>query len=46
MPNYYFKEIWTPLKIIRIHFYRDDENRFWVKMGSKPRRLLSKGDSV
>lgn len=43
MPNYYFKEIWTPLKLLRICFFKDDEDRIWVKFFSKPRRLLRKG---
>ncbi|MDQ0196766.1 hypothetical protein J2T20_005186 [Paenibacillus wynnii] len=42
MPNYYFKEIWTPLKFFGIHFYRDDEDRYWIKVWSYPRRLLTK----
>ncbi len=44
MPNYYFKEIWTPLKWVQIRFFRDDDNRVWVKFGSKRRKLLHKGD--
>jgi len=41
MPNYYFKEIWTPLKLVNIRFYLDDENRVWVKVWSKHRALLN-----
>lgn len=40
MPNYHFREIWTPLKILRIRFFRDDENRLWIKIGSNKRRLF------
>lgn len=38
MPHYYFKEIWTPLKWFRIHFFRDDEGQIWIKKGSQPRK--------
>ncbi|CAH1192627.1 hypothetical protein PAECIP111892_01050 [Paenibacillus auburnensis] len=40
MPSYYFKEIWTPLKLVGIKFFRDDELRLWVKLWSKKRTLL------
>jgi hypothetical protein len=40
MPNYYFKEIWTPLKFIGIKFFRDDELRLWVKFWSRKRSLI------
>ncbi|MDH6431138.1 hypothetical protein M2109_005737 [Paenibacillus sp. PastH-3] len=46
MPNYYFKEIWTPLKLVNIRFYLDDENRVWVKVWSKHRRLLKRVEST
>jgi hypothetical protein len=42
MPNYYFKEIWSPLKLIGIRFYRDDEDQVWIKMWSKARRRLKR----
>ncbi|WP_342562644.1 hypothetical protein NST84_24155 [Paenibacillus sp. FSL R7-0345] len=42
MPNYYFKEIWTPLKWVKIRFFRDDDDRVWVKFGSRRRQLLSR----
>ncbi|SEO53665.1 hypothetical protein SAMN04487895_108236 [Paenibacillus sophorae] len=45
MPNYYFKEIWTPLKLFRISFFRDDEDRVWIKFGKKPRRLLRREEA-
>ncbi|WP_156123344.1 hypothetical protein [Paenibacillus sp. FSL R5-0912] len=44
MPNYHFREIWTPLRWIQIRFYRDDEDRLWVKWGSQRRQLLRKRD--
>ncbi|WP_269453452.1 hypothetical protein [Paenibacillus swuensis] len=40
MPLYNFSEIWTPLKIAGIRFYRDEEARIWIKLWSKSRRLL------
>lgn len=43
MPNYYFfKEIWTPLKLFRICFFRDELDRIWIKVANNPRRLLRK----
>lgn len=42
MPNYYFKEIWTPLKIINIRFFRDDERYMWIKVGRRARRRIKK----
>ncbi|SDX27146.1 hypothetical protein [Paenibacillus sp. CF384] len=40
MPNYIFKEVWSPLKLIGVRFYRDDDNNLWVKMWSKQRRRV------
>ncbi|MDF2668002.1 MAG: hypothetical protein K0R67_308 [Paenibacillus sp.] len=40
MPNYFFQEIWTPLKLIGIKFFRDDEGSIWIKWFSRPRRKL------
>ncbi|WP_260410926.1 hypothetical protein [Cohnella xylanilytica] len=40
MPHYYFHEIWTPLKLVGIQFYRDDEGEVWFKVKSRPRRRL------
>lgn len=45
MPNYHFKEIWTPLKLIRIRFFRDDQDRLWIKVFNNQRRLLKKAPS-
>lgn len=40
MPNYYFREFWTPLKLIGIRFYRDDEYDLWVKFWNRPKQLI------
>lgn len=42
MPNYHFREIWTPLRWIHIKFYRDDADRLWIKKGKQRRQLLGK----
>lgn len=42
MPYYYFSEVWTPLKLIGIKFFRDDENRLWVKFWVFSRKQLSR----
>lgn len=40
MPYYYFVEKWTPLKLLGIRFFIDDENRMWMKMWSFRRRRM------
>ncbi|GAB7389266.1 hypothetical protein BSNK01_31040 [Bacillaceae bacterium] len=41
MPLYSFKEIWTPLRIVRIRIYREvHDGTIWIKMGNRPRRRL------
>ncbi|MFM9328703.1 hypothetical protein [Paenibacillus mesotrionivorans] len=38
MPAYYFREIRTPLSLFRLKFFKDDDDRLWIKVGSRPRR--------
>jgi len=41
MPYYSFKEIWTPLSIFRIKFYRETlSGTLFIKVKSRPRRKL------
>jgi hypothetical protein len=41
MPYFTFKEIWTPLKMFKIRFfYETDQRSYWVKVGSKSRRQI------
>lgn len=40
MPYFHFSEFWTPLKIIGIRFYRDEDHNTWIKIWNKPRRML------
>jgi len=41
MPWYTFNEVWTPLKWIGIHFYREGENKeMWIKIWSGTRKPL------
>lgn len=42
MPYFYFKEIWTPLKLIGIKFYRDESEHLWVKFWNRDRRKVFK----
>lgn len=43
MPYRYFKEIKTPLSLIKIKFYKDlDTNEFYVKIGKNKRTKLFK----
>lgn len=40
VPYFYFKEIVTPLKLVGIRFFRDDENHYWIKIWGFRRRRL------
>lgn len=40
MPYIHFVEIWTPLKMVGVRFYRDDEGDKWVKLWGLKRRKL------
>ncbi|MBM7661623.1 hypothetical protein JOC85_002426 [Bacillus mesophilus] len=41
MPYYTFKEIWTPLSLFRIRFYKDVERgTLYIKVGKASRRQL------
>lgn len=40
MPSYYFKELWTPLRLVGIKLFRDDDGFLWIKWWSKPRKRL------
>lgn len=41
MPYLNLKEIWTPLKLIGIKFYKESETKeFYLKVGNRKRRKL------
>jgi len=40
MPHFYFREIWTPLKLIGIKIFKDDQGDIWYKVFSKSRRRV------
>lgn len=40
MPYYHYKEVWTPLKLIGISFYKDEHNRVWYRLWKGKRRPL------
>ncbi|WJV30899.1 hypothetical protein QTG56_07880 [Rossellomorea sp. AcN35-11] len=40
MPAYYMKEIWTPLKIVGIKFFKSEENTIFMKFHQKPRKRI------
>ncbi|WP_449537997.1 hypothetical protein [Ferdinandcohnia sp. Marseille-Q9671] len=41
MHYFTFKEIWTPLRIVGIRFYKRDQDRlFFVRHGNGPRRPI------
>jgi len=40
MPQYYFNELWTPLKYVGIRLFRDDDQEVWIKIGNQKRRRL------
>lgn len=41
MPYYYFNERWTPLKLIGIRFYRDEDGALWVKCWNMKKRRIT-----
>jgi hypothetical protein len=42
MPYFSFKEIWTPLKVFKIRFFLEaEERRYWIKVGKSPRKRIS-----
>ncbi|MBP1975321.1 hypothetical protein [Cohnella thailandensis] len=43
MPNYYFREVTTPLKLVGIKLFKDDTGSLWVKFGSGRRKQLKRG---
>jgi hypothetical protein len=43
MPNYYFREVATPLKLVGIKLFKDDAGSLWVKIGSGRRKQLKRG---
>ncbi|WP_341348328.1 hypothetical protein [Paenibacillus sp. FSL H3-0469] len=45
MPNYYFREVWTPLRLFGIRFYRDDQDRLWIKKGKQRRQLVRSSEA-
>lgn len=40
MAGHYMKEIFTPLKIFGIKFFRNEENRIYIKVFNRPRKLF------
>jgi hypothetical protein len=40
MPYYHFSESWTPLRLIGIRFFTDDEGRRWIKVWGFHRRRI------
>ena len=43
MPYYTFKEIWSPLKLVKVRFFRCiDNGSIFVKLGNGPRRQITR----
>jgi hypothetical protein len=40
MPVYYMKEIWTPLKLFGIKFFKCEENRIYIKILHSHRKRI------
>lgn len=40
MPYYSFREQWTPLKLIGIRLFIDEDNKLWIKIWKSRRRKL------
>jgi hypothetical protein len=43
MPLIHMKEIYTPLRLLRIKLFRSKEGQTYIKIGSKPRKRLFGG---
>ncbi|CAH1192846.1 hypothetical protein PAECIP111891_00450 [Paenibacillus allorhizoplanae] len=41
MPIYYLIEIWTPLKLVGIKLFKDDEGILWIKYWGFKRKRFS-----
>ncbi|MFC3884684.1 hypothetical protein ACFOU2_14745 [Bacillus songklensis] len=41
MPLYHMKEIWTPLKLINIKFFKSDKAGGYIKIGKNPRKRIA-----
>lgn len=40
------KEIWTPLKLIGVKFFKTPEGSVFIKVFNKPRKRINKRESV
>ncbi len=40
MPYYHMKEIWTPLKLIGIKFFKTSDGQLFIKKWNQPRKLI------
>lgn len=38
MPYYHFREIWTPLIIFGVRFYKDNDDQMWYKIGKRHKK--------
>jgi hypothetical protein len=42
MPLYHMKEIWTPLKLIGLKFFKcEDDGHYYIKFGKHPRKRIA-----
>ncbi|WP_268876449.1 hypothetical protein [Litchfieldia alkalitelluris] len=41
MPYYSFKEVWTPLTLVRVRFFKCmNDGTVFVKVGNRPRKQI------
>lgn len=40
MPHFYFREVWTPLKVVGVRLFKDGEGKLWYKVLANRRRRL------
>ena len=40
MPLYQMREIWTPLKLVGVKFFKSDDNSIFIKVFNQHRRRL------
>lgn len=46
MPSYYFIDVWTPLQLIGIKIFKDDDGNIWIKFWHYKRRKIALNSST
>ncbi|WP_161798154.1 hypothetical protein [Aneurinibacillus tyrosinisolvens] len=41
MPYYHFKQIYTPLLLVGVRFYKDEHGHYWIKVRNNRKRRIT-----